>query len=96
MNKLLLMIAIVAPIAGVALPAAAATAEKSCTSEPVAKWIGEAAAKTKAVALGYTVRSIKVENNCYDVFALDKGGKHVLAVMDPITGKIVNNETESN
>jgi len=93
MHKLMLTIAIAAPLAGLAIPAVAA--EKACTSEPSSKWISQTDAQTKAIALGYTVRSIKVENNCYDVFALDKSGKHVLAVMDPMTGKIVNTENEA-
>ena len=93
MQKLVLTIALLAPLAGFALPASAA--EKACTSEPSSKWISQTDAKTKATALGYTVRSIKIENACYDVFALDKAGKHVLAVMDPITGKVVNTENEN-
>jgi hypothetical protein len=93
MQKLMLTLVLAAPLAALAIPAMAA--EKACTSEPTSKWISQTDASTKATALGYTVRSIKVENNCYDVFALDKGGKHVLAVMDPISGKIVNTENEN-
>ena len=93
MQKLMLTIAIAAPLAGLAIPAMAA--EKACTSEPTSKWISQTDAAAKAAALGFAVRSIKVENNCYDVFALDKSGKHVLAVMDPMTGKIVTTENEA-
>jgi hypothetical protein len=96
MHKVMMIVAVAAPLAGLVLPAAAATGEQACTTQPVSKWISKTTAKTDAEALGYTVRSVKVENNCYDVFALDKSGKHVLAVMDPITGKIVNNESEGN
>jgi len=93
MPKILLTIALIAPLAGFAVPASAA--EQACTTEAASKWISQSDAKANATALGYTVRSTTIENNCYDVFALDKVGKHILAVMDPMTGKIVNTENES-
>ncbi len=96
MHKLIIAAALaIAPLVTVSVQAASAK-EAACTTQPASKWIGKTAAKANAEKLGYKVRSVKVENNCYDVFAIDKSGKHTLAVMNPITGKIVNNENESN
>jgi hypothetical protein len=75
-----------------AAPALAESNEAACTKEPAAKWIGEDAAKTAAIGSGLDVRDIKVENSCYEIYALDKTGKRIQVVMNPITGQIVGNE----
>jgi hypothetical protein len=81
---------------GAAAPAFAEGSEAACTSEPASKWIGEGAAKAAAAQTGLDVRDIKVENSCYEIYALDKEGKQVQVVMNPLTGKIVGNEEGEN
>ena len=41
---------------------------------------------------GYDVRQVKVEDNGYEVYALDKDGKRFEADVDPVTGAVVKSE----
>jgi hypothetical protein len=75
-----------------AVPAFAEGNEAACTEEPASKWISEDAAKTAATGTGLDVRDIKIENSCYEIYALDKDGNRVQVVMNPVTGEVVGNE----
>lgn len=97
MKKIVIALAALAPLALAALPAAAEESEsgKACTTEPQAKWMSEDAARAKAVADGYDVRDIKVENGCFEIYAM-KDQKRVEALMNPVDGSIVGMESEND
>ena len=97
MQKILIALLAAAPLALAALPAAAEESESgaACTSEPQAKWMSEDAAKAKAGEAGYDVRDIKVENGCFEIYAM-KAGERVQLVMNPVDGSIVGTEDETS
>ncbi len=71
-----------------ALASGIAQAEDESTKcdVPKDKWMSEDAMKAKAKELGLDVRKIKVENGCYEVYAIDAKGKKVEQVFNPETG----------
>ena len=74
--------------------AGAARAEdegKSC-DVPKDKWMTEDAMKDKAKAMGLDVRRIKVENGCYEVYAIDAKGAKVETIFNPQTSEPVGSE----
>ena len=83
-------------LAGSAAPAFAEENEIACTDAPASSWITEDAAKAKAAALGFDVRDLKVETGCYEIYAIDKDGRRVQAVMNPANGEIVGRENGEN
>jgi hypothetical protein len=67
-----------------------AMAGPDCTSEPKAKWISEAAMKSKIAELGYKYRVFKVTTgNCYEIYGEDAQGKRIEVYFHPMTGKVV-------
>ena len=56
---------------------------------PQEKWISEDAIKAKAVELGFDARGVKVEDGCYEVYAIGKHGAKVELVMNPETAEVL-------
>ena len=52
-----------------------AFAEGKCSNAPKSKWLPKSALEAQLQADGYSVRRIKVEGGCYEVYATDKDGK---------------------
>lgn len=77
-----------------ALVAGVAHAEDESTKcdVPKDKWMTEDAMKAKAKELGLDVRKIKIENGCYEVYAIDSKGKKVEQIFNPETGVQVGTE----
>lgn len=70
-----------------------AFAGTQCTKAPRSQWQSKAALKKHLKAEGLTVRRIKTEGGCYEVYAVDKKGKHVNAAFNAKTlGKVANAE----
>ncbi len=82
------------PFAALILAAAAAPAlaggTASCGAAPREQWLSEEAIKAKGVAMGYEVRSVKTENGCYELYAVDKSGAKFELFLNPVTGELVN------
>ena len=55
--------------------AGSAFAASGCSSAPSAQWQSKATLESQLSAKGMKVRKIKVENGCYEVYAMDKSGK---------------------
>jgi len=64
---------------------------KGC-NVPKDKWMTEDAMKDKAKAMGLDVRQVKVENGCYEVYAIDAKGAKVETIFNPETGEPVGSE----
>lgn len=73
---------------------ARAEEDQNCTSAAKDKWLSEDNIKEKAKAKGLDVRRVKVEGNCYEVYAIDAKGNKVEALFSPETGDAVGNESE--
>ncbi len=91
--KTTLLIASAALIAATAAVPAFASSDTdnraSCRDVAKADWMSEDAAMAKATGQGLTVKKLKVEDGCYELYAIDKDGKRVEAYMHPGNGDIV-------
>ena len=68
-----------------------------CSTAPEAKFKPKAALESQLKAQGLTVRQIKVERGCYEVYAVDKSGKKVNAAYNAETlEKLANAEAGEN
>lgn len=78
--KYIIAIAAVATLAvGPAFAAGTTTAAPAvtCATGPASSFQPQATLEAQLKALGMTVRQVKVEKGCYEVYALDKDGKKV-------------------
>ena len=66
-----------AALAIVALAVGPAYAAGKCATTPKAQWQAKSALESQLQTEGFTVKQIKTENGCYEVYATDKGGKRV-------------------
>jgi hypothetical protein len=73
---------------------ALAKGNSACGDAPRAQWLSEEAIKAKGVELGYEVRRVKVEDGCYELYALDKNKAKVEVYLNPVTGALVNSKTQ--
>jgi hypothetical protein len=70
-----------------------ASAAGACSAAPAAQFKSKAMLEAQLKGEGLTVRQIKVENGCYEVYALDKAGKKVNAAYNAETlEKLANAE----
>ncbi len=90
MNKtaaaLLLALAALSPVA--------ASATDLCTV-PQDQWMSEDQIRARAAELGYDVRQVKVEDGCYEIYAIDKAGSKIEAYLDPATAAVVKVKDKS-
>lgn len=65
--------------------AAGATGMATCDSGPKEGWQATSKLETMLKEKGWTVRRIKVDGGCYEVYALDDKGTRVEAYFHPVT-----------
>jgi hypothetical protein len=76
----------------VALAASPALAASSgCSTAAQSQWQPQSKLETMLKADGYTVRQIKVEKGCYEVYATDKKGHRVNQAYNAETLKLLAN-----
>jgi hypothetical protein len=81
----------------VVLIAAPASAAGTCSTAPSAQFQPQTTLKAQLEAEGLTVRQIKVEKGCYEVYAVDKAGKRVNVAYNAETlQKLANAEAGEN
>jgi hypothetical protein len=73
----------------IAAPAMAADA--TCSTAPASKFQPKATLESQLTAEGLTVRRIKLENGCYEVYAVDKANKKVNTAYNAETLEKVGN-----
>ncbi len=74
-----------------------AWADGTCSTAPAAKFQPQANLEALLQADGLTVRQIKVEKGCYEVYATDKNGKKInLAYNAETLEKLANPEAGEN
>lgn len=61
---------------------------------PQSEWQPEQALKSELQAQGWKVRQVKVENGCYEAYAINDNGKRMEALFNPKTLKMVSGEDE--
>ena len=65
--------------------AAGATGLAKCDSGPKTGWQPQAKLEESLKAKGWTVRRVKVDGGCYEVYGLDEKGQRVEAYFHPVT-----------
>ena len=64
---------------------ALATGLATCDSGPQESWQPQARLEKQLTDKGWTVRRIKIDGGCYEVYALDDKGNKVEAYFHPLT-----------
>lgn len=90
MNKLAFILA----LATAPFVATAALGSPSCGNAPQSSWMSLTDIEAKATAMGYKVRQVKIEDGCYEIYALDKDGKRVEAYLNPVTAEVVETKLD--
>jgi hypothetical protein len=62
-----------------------ATGLATCDSGPQESWQSQAKLEEQLTKKGWTVRRIKIDGGCYDVYALNEKGERVEAYFHPLT-----------
>jgi len=73
-----------------------ATGLATCDSGPESGWQSTEVLEKQLTDKGWTVRRIKVDGGCYEVYALDEKGERVEAYFHPVTLEPVPLESESD
>ncbi|EKF43553.1 PepSY domain-containing protein [Nitratireductor indicus] len=63
---------------------------------PKDQWMSIAQISDKFKTEGYDVRQVKIEKGVYEVYALDKDGKRIEALVHPATGEIIGSEMDDD
>lgn len=80
------------PALALALVAAtAAQAEESC-NQPVGNWKSRDAVHAMASERGWTLKRIKIDDGCYEVYGTDQEGRRFEAKIDPVTLDVIEVE----
>ncbi len=79
-------------LAALAAYTGTAFASDDTPAAPRDQWMTVEQVKETFTKQGYDVRQVKVEDNGYEVYALDKDGKRFEADVDPVTGAVVKSE----
>ena len=80
------------PALALALVAAtAAQAEESC-NQPVGNWKSREAVHAMASERGWTLKRIKIDDGCYEVYGTDQEGRRFEAKIDPVTLDVIEVE----
>ena len=86
MKRAFLLTAVAFVIASPAFAAGGA-----CSTAPKSAWQPQSKLESMLKTDGLTVKQIKVENGCYEVYATDKSGKRVNAAYNAETLKKLSN-----
>jgi len=71
-----------------------ARADDDMCNVPKADWKTKEALSAKLTAEGWDVRKVKVEDGCFEVYAIDAAGKKVEAYFNPATFEAVKIKKE--
>lgn len=83
---------VLATIAMGALAAPAMASGYNCGNVPQDQWMSKDEVRTRMTDQGYEVRQVKVEDGCYEVYAL-KDGRRLEALLNPATGEMIGSES---
>lgn len=83
-----------AAVALIAATLPAAASSKSCGNAPQSEWMSIADLQAKAEGMGYKVRQVKIEDGCYEIYAIDKDGNRVEAYLNPVTAEVVQTKID--
>ncbi len=84
-----MMLAVAATPLALAAPAFASDDEVRCPDLAADEWLPLSEIETQLANMGYQVREIERERNCYEVEGTDANGATFEAYVNPKTGEIV-------
>ncbi len=90
MKRAFLLTAIAFVVASPAF-AAGTTTGGSCSTAPQSAWQPQTKLESMLKTDGLTVKQIKVEKGCYEVYAIDKAGKRLNVAYNAETLQKLNN-----
>jgi hypothetical protein len=64
---------------------AKATGKATCNSGPESGWQSEDALKQKLTTQGWSIRRIKIDGGCYEVYGVNEKGERVETYFHPVT-----------
>ena len=77
-----------------ALSLSTAFAGPQCTTQPQSAWIDAGKFQMELKAQGYEINKFKITSGqCYEIYGKNQAGKKVEIYFDPVSGKIVKQET---
>lgn len=85
---------ITAAFATIILAGPSLASDDLCGGAPQDTWMTKEAVKTKATEMGYDVRRIKVDDGCYEAYAINQQGKKVEVYFHPVTAEVVKSEVD--
>ena len=94
MRKFLLVPALTLVMAASLGSAFASDDDDDNVSAPGSNWMTVAQITEKFTSEGYDVRRVKIEDNGYELHAIDKDGKRVEAYVDPVSGAVLKHESD--
>jgi hypothetical protein len=82
---------LLASILGIAAPALANGGENKgqCGNITRTPWLSQQTVKAKLTEIGFDVRRLEAQRNCYNVAAIDKLGVLVEMYVDPATAEVL-------
>ena len=87
-----IIVTLIAATFAAAVPAVASS--KNCGNAPQNQWLSLADITTKATGMGYNVRQVKIEDDCYEISAVDKNGQRIGAYFNPVTAEVVKTKID--
>lgn len=91
MRKLLILAIAAAPLA-LAVPAMASDDDVRCPEVPAGEWLSLGEIEGRLQAMGYQVREIERERNCYEFEGIDANGAKVEGYVNPRSGELVQRQ----
>ena len=79
---------LIASIAGIGT----AAAEDDTCNVPQAEWQPQQALQQKLEAEGWTIKNIKIDEGCYEVYGTDAAGKRMETYFDPKTFAVMKED----
>lgn len=73
------------------MAATSVQAEEDCNA-PIRDWKGREAVRALAEERGWTLRRIKIDDGCYEVYGTDETGRRFEAKIDPVTLDVIEIE----
>ena len=92
MRKLLFIPALALAASTIAGAALASSDDKEAAN-PQPNWMTIEQVTKKLTDAGYKVRQVKAEDDGYEVSAIDMNGRRLEALVDPVTGDVLESES---
>ena len=73
----------------------ATLASENCTDQPQSKWLSQEAIAAKLKEQGFEITKTESKRSCYEVKARDRQGKRVDLYVDPVTARVVRQESKN-